>query len=319
MTKQNYIKIAKKSAGVQISELRKVNKIFNKSFIQAINLISSCKGKIIFTAQGKSGRQAASVSSTFASIGIPSFFVHPSETSHGDSGAIQRKDVLVIISYSGNTPELKNVIQHANRFGIKIIGCSSNKNSMLLKASDIKILLPKVREADPIGMVPTSSTTLTLLYFNCLAVALMNKMSFTKKKFKVLHSGGNIGKNLLLVEDIMVTGKKIPIIDRNKTIDEAVKVINAKKLGMVLVTKKRKLSAIVTDGDCRRALGRYSKKDKIEKIATRNPLKVNEEITAQKAMQIMAKRKVTSLVVSSKSGKIKGICHIHHLLSHGIK
>ena len=319
MTKQNYIKIAKKSAGVQISELRKVNKIFNKSFIQAINLISSCKGKIIFTAQGKSGRQAASVSSTFASIGIPSFFVHPSETSHGDSGAIQRKDVLVIISYSGNTPELKNVIQHANRFGIKIIGCSSNKNSMLLKASDIKILLPKVREADPIGMVPTSSTTLTLLYFNCLAVALMNKMSFTKKKFKVLHSGGNIGKNLLLVEDIMVTGKKIPIIDRNKTIDEAVKVINAKKLGMVLVTKKRKLSAIVTDGDCRRALGRYSKKDKIEKIATRNPLKVNEEITAQKAMQIMAKRKVTSLVVSSNSGKIKGICHIHHLLSHGIK
>jgi len=319
MTKQNYIKIAKKSAGVQISELRKVNKIFNKSFIQAINLISSCKGKIIFTAQGKSGRQAASVSSTFASIGIPSFFVHPSETSHGDSGAIQRKDVLVIISYSGNTPELKNVIQHANRFGIKIIGCSSNKNSMLLKASDIKILLPKVREADPIGMVPTSSTTLTLLYFNCLAVALMNKMSFTKKKFKVLHSGGNIGKNLLLVEDIMVTGKKIPIIDRNKTIDEAVKVINAKKLGMVLVTKKRKLSAIVTDGDCRRALGRYSKKDKIEKIATRNPLKINEEITAQKAMQIMAKRKVTSLVVSSNSGKIKGICHIHHLLSHGIK
>ena len=315
----NFISIAKKSAGIQISELRKINKIFNKSFSQAINVISGCKGKVIFTGQGKSGKQASSISSTMSSVGIPSFYIHPSETSHGDSGAIQRKDVLVIISFSGNTPELKNVIQHANRFGIKIIGCSSNKSSMLSKASDIKIILPKVKEADPIGMVPTTSTAITLLYFNCLAIALMKKMNFTKNKFRVLHSGGNIGKSLLDVASVMVTGKKIPIIDRNKTIGEAVKVINAKKLGVVLVTKKGKLSSIVTDGDCRRALGRFSKKDKIEKIATRNPLKVDEEITAQKAMQIMAQKKITSLVVASKTGKVKGICHIHNLLSHGIK
>ena len=315
----NFISIAKKSAGIQISELRKINKIFNKSFSQAINVISGCKGKVIFTGQGKSGKQASSISSTMSSVGIPSFYIHPSETSHGDSGAIQRKDVLVVISFSGNTPELKNVIQHANRFGIKIIGCSSNKSSMLSKASDIKIILPKVKEADPIGMVPTTSTAITLLYFNCLAIALMKKMNFTKNKFRVLHSGGNIGKSLLDVASVMVTGKKIPIIDRNKTIGEAVKVISAKKLGVVLVTKKGKLSSIVTDGDCRRALGRFSKKDKIEKIATRNPLKVNEEITAQKAMQIMAQKKITSLVVASKSGKVKGICHIHNLLSHGIK
>lgn len=315
----NFISIAKKSAGIQISELRKINKIFNKSFSQAINVISGCKGKVIFTGQGKSGKQASSISSTMSSVGIPSFYIHPSETSHGDSGAIQRKDVLVIISFSGNTPELKNVIQHANRFGIKIIGCSSNKSSMLSKASDIKIILPKVKEADPIGMVPTTSTAITLLYFNCLAIALMKKMNFTKNKFRVLHSGGNIGKSLLDVASVMVTGKKIPIIDRNKTIGEAVKVISAKKLGVVLVTKKGKLSSIVTDGDCRRALGRFSKKDKIEKIATRNPLKVDEEITAQKAMQIMAQKKITSLVVASKTGKVKGICHIHNLLSHGIK
>tara|TARA_Y100001970_G_scaffold274170_1_gene373518 strand:- start:11629 stop:12588 length:960 start_codon:yes stop_codon:yes gene_type:complete len=319
MTKKNYIKIAKKSALIQIKELRKVNKIFNKSFIQAINLISSCKGKIVFTGQGKSGKQASSISSTMSSVGVPSFFIHPSETSHGDSGALQRKDVLVIISYSGNTPELKNVIQHANRFGIKIIGCSSNKSSMLSKASDIKIILPKVKEADPIGMVPTTSTTITLLYFNCLAIALMNKMKFNKNKFRILHSGGNIGKSLLDVASVMVTGKKIPIIDRNKTIGEAVKIINTKRLGVVLVTKKGKLSSIVTDGDCRRALGNYSKKDKIEKIATRNPFKVSEEITAQKAMQIMSQKKITSLVVTSKIGKVKGICHIHNLLSHGIK
>ena len=167
----NFISIAKKSAGIQISELRKINKIFNKSFSQAMNVISGCKGKVIFTGQGKSGKQALSISSTMSSVGIPSFYIHPSETSHGDSGAIQRKDVLVVISFSGNTPELKNVIQHANRFGIKIIGCSSNKSSMLSKASDIKIILPKVKEADPIGMVPTTSTAITLLYFNCLAIA----------------------------------------------------------------------------------------------------------------------------------------------------
>ena len=319
MSKINYIKIAKKSAGIQISELRKINKIFNKSFSQAMNVISGCKGKVIFTGQGKSGKQALSISSTMSSVGIPSFYIHPSETSHGDSGAIQRKDVLVIISFSGNTPELKNVIQYANRFGIKIIGCSSNKSSMLIKASDIKIILPKVKEADPIGMVPTTSTAITLLYFNCLAIALMKKMNFNKKKFSVLHSGGNIGKSLLDVGSVMVTGKKIPVIDRNKTIGDAVKVINAKKLGVVLVTKKGKLSSIVTDGDCRRGLTKFAKNDKIEKIATRNPFKINEDTTAYKALSIMNQKKITSLIVSSKSGKIKGICHIHHLLSHGIK
>ena len=184
MAKTNYIKIAKKAAAIQISELRKVNKIFDKNFIQAINIISNCKGKIILSGQGKSGRIAAKISSTLSSVGIPSFFIHPSETSHGDSGAIQKKDVLIVVSYSGNTAELTGILKYANRFGIKIIGCASKKDSMLLKASDIKILLPKVREADPTGMVPTSSTTLTLLYFDCLAVALMNKMKFSKDKFK---------------------------------------------------------------------------------------------------------------------------------------
>ena len=168
MTKINYIKIAKKAAAIQIAELKKVNKIFNKTFIAAINVISSCRGKIIFSGQGKSGLIARKISATFSSVGIPSFFIHPSETSHGDSGAIEKKDVLIIISYSGNTSELTSILKYANRFGIKIIGCASKKDSMLLKASDIKILLPKVREADPLGMVPSSSTSISLLYFDTL-------------------------------------------------------------------------------------------------------------------------------------------------------
>ena len=325
MAKVNYIKIAKKSAAVQISELKKVNKIFNKTFIQAINVISNCKGKIILSGQGKSGRIAAKISSTLSSVGIPSFFIHPSETSHGDSGAIQKKDVLIIVSYSGNTAELTGILKYANRFGIKIIGCASKKDSMLLKASDIKILLPKVREADPTGMVPTSSTTLTLLYFDCLAVALMNKMKFSKDKFKIFHGGGNIGRNLLTVRDVMIAGKKLPIINVNKTINEAVKVINKKKLGLVVVLKKGYVAGIITDGDCRRAIRNLRKNNKIENFMSRKPLFISENISASKALSIMSEKKITSLCVptektmNKKNKKIKAIVHVHRILDFGIK
>jgi arabinose-5-phosphate isomerase len=325
MAKANYIKIAKKAAAIQISELRKVNKIFDKNFIQAINIISNCKGKIILSGQGKSGRIASKISSTLSSVGIPSFFIHPSETSHGDSGAIQKKDVLIVISYSGNTAELTGILKYANRFGIKVIGCASKKDSMLLKASDVKILLPKVREADPTGMVPTSSTTLTLLYFDCLAVALMNKMKFSKDKFKIFHAGGNIGKNLLLVKDIMFSGKKLPTINIKKTINDAVKVINKKKLGLVVVLNKGYVNGLITDGDCRRAMKNLKENNKIEKFMSRKPVFVSENISALKALSIMSENKITSLCIptektlNKKKKKLKAIIHVHRILELGIK
>jgi len=158
-----------------------------------------------------------------------------------------------------------------------------------------------------------------LVLGDALCAAIQHKKRFSKEIFKRYHKGGSLGRTLLLVKDIMVTGKKIPIIDRNKTIEQAVKVISSKKLGLVLVTKKGKVFSICTDGDARRGLGHYSEKDKIEKIATRNPLKIDEDTTAHRALAIMNQKKITSLIVSSKSGKVKGICHIHNLLSHGIK
>ena len=320
MAKANYIKIAKKAAATQISELRKVNKIFDKNFIQAINIISNCKGKIILSGQGKSGRIAAKISSTLSSVGIPSFYVHPSETTHGE-----KKDVLIIVSYSGNTPELTGILKYANRFGIKIIGCASKKDSMLLKASDIKILLPKVREADPTGMVPTSSTTLTLLYFDCLAVALMNKLKFSKDKFKIYHSGGNIGKNLLLVKDIMITGNKLPTISINKSINDAIKIINKKKLGLVVVINKGFVSGLITDGDCRRAIKNLKKSNKIENFMSRKPMFISENVPASKALSVMSENKITSLCVPSektlnkKNKKLKAIVHVHRILDFGVK
>ena len=319
MAKTNYIKIAKKSAGIQISELKKVNKVFNKSFAKAADALVNCKGKVICAGVGKSGLIARKVSATLSSIGVSSFFCDPGTARHGDMGQIQKKDVLLIFSYSGNSEELSDMLNFANRFGIRVIGVASSKDSILLKASDIKLLLPKVKEADITSIVPTSSTTITLVLGDALCAAIQHKKKFSKEIFKRYHKGGNLGRTLLLVKDIMVTGKKIPIIDRNKTIEQAVKVISSKKLGLVLVTKKGKVFSICTDGDARRGLGHYSEKDKIEKIATRNPLKIDEDTTAHRALAIMNQKKITSLIVSSKSGKVKGICHIHNLLSHGIK
>jgi arabinose-5-phosphate isomerase len=327
MTKPNYIKIAKTASSVQITELKKINKTFNKSFIQAINVIGNCKGKIIFTGQGKSGKIGASASSTMSSFGIPSFFVHPSEVPHGESGALQRKDVLIIISYSGNTPELQSVISHANRFGIKIIGCSSNKASTLLKHSDVKILLPIVREVGPTGMVPTSSTTLTLLYFNCLAVALMAKIKFSKDKFIIFHSGGNIGKKLLTCGQTCLKGNKLPLINYKSNILKAIQIINKKKLGLGIIVKNKLAVGIVTDGDIRRGTKKFSKKDKINTLMTKKPLYINESASAHKGLSIMSNNLITSLLVSSdgdyKKNKIyfkpTGILHIHSLLKYGIK
>tara|TARA_A100001011_G_scaffold137518_1_gene145048 strand:+ start:844 stop:1803 length:960 start_codon:yes stop_codon:yes gene_type:complete len=319
MVKTNNIKIAKKSAGIQITELKKINKVFNKSFSKAVDALASCKGKVICAGVGKSGLIARKVSATLSSIGVSSFFCDPGTARHGDMGQIQKKDILLIFSYSGNSEELSEMLNFANRFGVKVVGIASSKDSVLLKASDIKLLLPKVKEADITAIVPTSSTTITLVLGDSLCAAIQNKKKFSKEIFKRYHKGGSLGRTLLLVKDIMVTGKKIPIIDRNKTIKEAAKVISAKKLGLVLVTKNGKVFSICTDGDARRGLGRYSKNDKVEKIASRNPLKIDEDTTAHKALSIMNQSRVTSLVVSSRSGKIKGICHIHNLLSHGIK
>lgn len=319
MSKKNFIKIAKKSASIQISELKKINKVFNKSFSKAVETLASCKGKVICAGVGKSGLIARKVSATLSSIGVSSFFCDPGTARHGDMGQIQKKDVLLIFSYSGNSEELNDMLNFANRFGIRIIGVASSKNSVLIKASDIKLLLPKVKEADITSIVPTSSTTITLVLGDALCAAIQYKKNFSKEIFKRYHKGGSLGRTLLLVKDVMVTGKKIPIVDRNKTIEQAAKIISAKKLGLVLVTKKGKVLSICTDGDARRGLGKYSKKDKVERIANKNPFKVDEDITAHKALSIMNQKKITSLVVSSGNGKIKGICHIHNLLSHGIK
>jgi arabinose-5-phosphate isomerase len=324
MIKKNYINLANRAANLQINELKKIKKVFNSSFIQAVDLILSCKGKIICAGIGKSGIIARKISATFSSVGIPSFFCDPAQALHGDMGQIEKKDILIVFSYSGNTSELTNMLKYANRYRIKIVGIASKSDSLLLKASDVKILLPKVKESDVTGMVPTSSTSITLLLGDCLATTVMSKRKFSKEKFKVFHPGGNIGGSLLLAKDIMVTGNKLPLIDFKKNLNEALTVMNKKKLGIIVILKNRFIAGLVTDGDLRRELKFLSKKNILEKFMTKKPLIVNENMPASKALSIMNEKKITSLLVVSdndfkkkKKIKLKGIIHIHFLLKYG--
>tara|TARA_B100000941_G_scaffold283819_1_gene253779 strand:- start:7075 stop:8052 length:978 start_codon:yes stop_codon:yes gene_type:complete len=325
MNKKNYISLAKRSANIQITELKKIKKVFNKNFSKAVDLILNCKGKIIFAGIGKSGLIARKISATFSSVGIPSFFCDPAQALHGDMGQIEKKDLLIIFSYSGNTSELTNMLKYANRFRIKTIGVASKSESLLMKASDIRIQLPKVRESDITGIVPTTSTSITLMLGDCLATTVMHLKKFSKEKFKVFHPGGNIGGSLLLAKDIMVTGNKMPVISFDKSFKQAIKIMNKKKLGILVIKKNKYIQGLVTDGDLRREFKNYSKNKKLTNFMTKSPLVVNENMPATKALAIMNEKKITSLLVVSdnhlkrKNKVLKGVIHIHFLLQTGVK
>ena len=325
MNKHSYINLAKKAANLQIKELKKINKVFNVSFIKAVDLILNCRGKVILAGIGKSGLIARKISATFSSVGIPSFFCDPAQALHGDMGQIEKKDILIIFSYSGNTSELTNMLKYANRSRIKIIGVASKPDSLLLKASDVKLVLPKVKESDVTGVVPTSSTSITLLLGDCLATTVMHKRNFSKEKFKIFHPGGNIGSSLLLAKDIMVTGKKLPQINFKRKLNDALKIISQKKLGVVVIIKNKNIAGLVTDGDIRREMKFISRTKDLTKFM-KKPLMINESMPASKALAIMNEKKITSLLVVSDNDykkknniKLKGIIHIHELLKYGLK
>jgi len=323
MKNYNYKKIAKNVIAVEIAALKKLNKSFGNSFSKAIDLIAKCRGKIILAGIGKSGLISRKISSTLSSVGTSSFYINSGEAAHGDLGQINNKDILLILSYSGETEELKNIIQYVNRFGIPLIGVASKKNSLLLRASDIKIILPEVKEVG--GFLPTSSTTMQLAFGDALAVSLMYKKKFNKFNFRQLHPAGTLGKMLTTVEDLMVTGNKIPLINEEKKMSEAINYMSKKKLGSLIVLNKKKfVSGFVSDGDIRR----QSKKDiihlKVKDFMTKNPTYIDKNALAAKALKIMNQKKITSLIVAvTKAGKkqIKatGIIHIHEIISAGIK
>ena len=315
----NFKNIAKEVIDLEIKALQKLKKTLNKNFDKAVTAIVNCQSKIILCGVGKSGIIANKISATLSSIGTPSFSLSANDCSHGDMGSISRKDVLILISYSGNSIELKNIINYANRNKVLLIGITSKKNSDLYKNSDIGLITPEVEEAG-LKMIPTSSTINQLSLGDALAISTLKKKKINNLDFKKFHPSGSLGEKLKTVEDLMLTKDKIPFIDEDKLMTRALKIMTEKKLGTLIVrNKKRYTTGIVTDGQIRR----FNLKNvnlnslKVKDVMTKNPIKINKDTLATKALAIMNEKKITSLCVYEKKKKLVtiGILHIHNILN----
>jgi len=315
-------KIGRNVINLQIRGLNKLKKKIPSSFVAAVDSIAKCQSKVILIGVGKSGLIASKIAATFSSVGVPSFSISANDCSHGDLGSITKKDVLILLSNSGNSIELKNIIEYANKHRIKLISIVSKKKSILYKSSDIKLLLPNENESG-FGMVPTTSTTLQLALGDALAIAAMTIKKFTYLDFKRYHPSGSLGLRLKTVEDLMLTKKQIPFISEDETLNNGLKIINKKKLGLLVAINKKKItSGILTDGDLKRIVQKKNGlfNDKIKKYMSKKPISVEKNTLAVKALKIMNENKITSLCVYEKLNKRKtiGIIHIHNILSSNI-
>ena len=321
MKKKNFIKIAKEVIDLEIKALTKLKKSFDNSFNLAVEQILKCQSKVILCGVGKSGLIANKIAATLSSVGTPSFYLSANDSSHGDLGSISKKDILILISNSGETSELKNIIQYANRNKILLIGIVSKKDSVLYKSSDIKLLIPKVTEAG--GIIPTSSTISQLSLGDALAIATMKQRKFNKKDFSRLHPAGTLGAQLKTVEDIMLKNNAIPFVNENVKMKEALKTLSSKKLGFLLVRDKKKLTkGIITDGELRRLTQKKPDLHNtlVKEIMTKNPISINRSALAAKALSLMNSKKITSLCVYDQKNKRKtiGVIHIHNILGANI-
>tara|TARA_Y100000816_G_C26069422_1_gene562340 strand:+ start:21 stop:1001 length:981 start_codon:yes stop_codon:yes gene_type:complete len=326
MRKDIYKKIAKDVIETEIVSLKKLKNSLDINFKKAVEKILNCrKGKIILSGVGKSGIIAKKIASTLASVGTPSFFVDASSCSHGDLGQISSNDVLILISNSGESVELKNIIQFASRNkNITLISIVSKKNSLLHRASDIKILIPEVKEAGPGGIVPTSSTIVQLAIGDAIAIATMKQKKFGQKEFKRFHPSGSLGSKLKSVEDLMLTGKKIPFISENSNMKSALKFISQKKLGVLVArNRNKKTTGIITDGQIRRKSEKKGSLQllRVKDVMTKNPISINADVLAAKALSLMNSKRITFLCVHKKKDKKKtiGVIHIHNILENNIQ
>jgi len=321
MKRKDYKKIAKSVIDLEIKALQKLKSSINNSFNEAVEAITKCQSKVILCGVGKSGLIASKISATLSSIGTPSFSLSANDCSHGDLGSISKKDILILISYSGSSSELTNIIRYANRNKITLIGIVSKKNSILYKASDIKLYIPEVVEAG-LGIVPTSSTINQLSIGDALAVATISKKKISKKDFKKYHPSGSLGAKLKTVGDLMLTNTKIPFINENSNMKAALKIITLKKLGILIARSSSGFTTgIITDGQVRRSNQKSDNlyKLKVKDVMTSNPIKIEKDMLAVKALSIMNSKKITSLCVNSAKNKTIGIIHIHHILDANIQ
>ena len=325
MRNKNLINIAKQVIKVELDSLKKLQSSIGKSFEQIIKTIINCRnGKVIISGVGKSGIIGKKWSATLSSTGTPSFFLDASNASHGDMGQITSNDIIILISLSGQSEELKNIIQYASRNkNIKLIGVTSKKDSLLYKNADVKFLLPSVKEAGPGNFVPTSSTTVQIALGDAIAIACMNYRNFGKLDFKKFHPSGSLSIKLKTVEDLMLIGRNIPYVDENIRMISALKKIEKKGLGVLVVRGKgNNTNGILTDGDLKRLsnLKINFQNLEIKKVMKKKPISVDKDMLAAQALSIMNTKKITSLCVhkNGKKNKTIGFIHIHQILDANI-
>ncbi len=298
-------------------------KKLDKNFIQAVEMIYNCKGRVIITGMGKSGIIGKKIAATLTSTGTPSYFLHPADGIHGDLGMVMPEDIVVLISKSGDTGEINNLLSPMKLMGVKLIAITSEPNSTLAKHSDVILDIGVRKEACPLGLAPTTSTTATLVLGDALAIALLNKKDFKAENFALFHPGGMLGKQLLMkVEDLMHADNAVPIVKENDNFNQVLCEMTSKRLGMTtVVDKNKKFSGIVTDGDLRRILEKEHEVFKLKagSIMTKNPKTISRDNLAVEALKKMEDHQITSLVIIDKKRFPIGIIHLHDIIKAGIK
>ena len=314
MNKSKIINRAKKTLSTEIKELKYLSKIFNNNFYKAVILLSKVKGRVIVTGVGKSAHIGNKISATLASTGTPSYLIHATEASHGDLGGITKNDCILAISNSGETSELNNIISYSKRFDIPLVSISSNPKSSLNKNSTVGIVYKKPIEACPHNLAPTSSTTIMLVIGDCIAMSLLELKGFKSSQFKNFHPGGNLGKDLKRVDEIMHTGSALPLSKENDKMTKALLTMTKKSFGCVgVINNNKKLIGIITDGDLRRNMNDKLFNLKASNLMTKKPAIGNEDMLIGEALNMMNNKKITSLFICEKNKPI-GIIHIHDLL-----
>lgn len=317
MTKKEVIQIAKEVLEIEAGAVESLKARLNEDFVKAVGLLYKTKSRIIVIGMGKSGLVGRKIAATLASCGTPAMFIHPAEAGHGDLGMIAKDDVIIAVSYSGETREIIDLLDFIKRIGVKLISITGNRNSKLAKYSDIVLDARIEKEAGPSGIVPTASSTAALALGDALAIALMKKRGFSEKDFAFVHPKGAIGKKLLRIESLMHKGREIPSVKPETPMSDVIEEMTQKKLGMTcVVNEDGTLAGIITDGDLRRMVGKY-RENLLQKVArecmTANPVTIDKSDLATEALNIMEKRKITSLVIKNKDGTIDGIIHLHDL------
>ena len=308
------ISSAKRTLSREINSIKNLTTAFNNNFCKAVNLIYDTKGKVVITGVGKSAHIGNKISATLTSTGTPSYFIHATEASHGDLGSIKKDDCVIAISNSGETSELNNIIQFTRRFNIKLISITSNSKSTLHKNSTVNILYKKPIEACPLNLAPTSSTSMSMIIGDCIAIALLELRGFKSTQFKSLHPGGNLGKDLKNLSEVMHTKNELPITKLNDKMSKALLVMTQKRFGCIgVVNNKKRIVGIITDGDLRRKMNSKFFEKTASEIMTKNPTVADKNMLVVEAINLMNTKKITSLFICDKQKPI-GIVHIHDLL-----